>query len=158
MYSTTALIIAVLIGVAAGAAIAIFALRNSSDGGDRARAEELEERLKDADSKLEDFQLQVNEHFQQTSELVRNLTDSYREVHEYLANSALRLSSQDIGRSMLEAGESPAQIAQDADIQPPRDWAPKEPGAKGTLAEDFGMEEERAPQPPHTEGAAAGRT
>lgn len=107
-------------------------------------------RLREANGKLEDFQLQVNEHFEQTSQLVNNLTQSYREVHEYLAQSALRLSSPDIGRQMLEAGsgalkESGEESVQ-AQIVQPRDWAPKEPGAKGTLAEDFGLEREETPE------------
>jgi hypothetical protein len=134
------LILVGIVGLALGALLAFLAARGR---GNVDRTQELELRLRDANSKLEDFQLQVNEHFEQTSQLVNNLTQSYREVHEYLAKSALRLSSQDIGRQMLEAGSGKL-CENDENLQtsviPPRDWAPKEPGAKGTLAEDFGLE------------------
>ncbi|MFC6632582.1 YhcB family protein [Microbulbifer taiwanensis] len=151
MHSTSVLILVGILGLALGALLAFLAVRGR---GSLDRTQELELRLREANSKLEDFQLQVNEHFDQTSQLVHNLTESYREVHEYLANSALRLSSQDIGRQMLEAGSGKLS-ENDENLQsvaPPRDWAPKEPGAKGTLDEDFGLEKE-----PHggTESAAS---
>ncbi|AWF82396.1 DUF1043 domain-containing protein [Microbulbifer sp. A4B17] len=124
-----------------GAFLAFLAVRGRTSVE---RSEELEQRLREANNKLEDFQLQVNDHFDQTSQLVHNLTESYKEVHEYLSNSALRLSSQDIGRQMLKAGSGKLKDNDEKlqDIEPPRDWAPKEPGAKGTLAEDYGLEKE----------------
>ncbi|SDJ65272.1 YhcB family protein [Microbulbifer yueqingensis] len=141
MHSTSILILVGILGLALGALLAFLATRNR---GGVDRTQELELRLRDANRKLEDFQLQVNEHFDQTSQLVHNLTESYREVHEYLANSAMRLSSQDIGRQMLEAGSGKLSENDEAlqGVEPPRDWAPKEPGAKGALAEDYGLERE----------------
>ena len=141
MHSTSVLILVGVFGLALGALLAFLAVRGRNNVD---RTQELELRLREANNKLEDFQLQVNEHFDQTAQLVHNLTESYREVHEYLANSAMRLSSQDIGRQMLDAGsgklsENDEQLQE---ITPPRDWAPKEPGAKGTLSEDFGLDEE----------------
>nr|WP_255771546.1 DUF1043 family protein [Microbulbifer guangxiensis] len=135
-----------ILGVALGALLAFLAVRGRS-GVDR--TQELEARLHEANKKLEDFQLQVNEHFDQTSQLVHNLTESYREVHEYLANSAMRLSNQDIGRQMLEAGSGKLSDNDEnlKTVTPPRDWAPKEPGAKGTLAEDFGLDKEPTERP-----------
>lgn len=154
MYSTSVLILVAILGLVVGALLAFLAVRGrggASVGVDR--TQELELRLQEANKKLEDFQLQVNEHFDQTAQLVHNLTDSYREVHEYLANSALRLSSQEIGRQMLEAGSG--KLSEKGEqlqgVEPPRDWAPKEPGAKGTLAEDFGLDKEPLSG---TEGAA----
>lgn len=146
MHSTSVLILVGILGVALGALLAFLAVRGRS-GVDR--TQELEARLHEANKKLEDFQLQVNEHFDQTSQLVHNLTESYREVHEYLANSAMRLSSQDIGRQMLEAGSGKLSDNDESlkGVTPPRDWAPKEPGAKGTLAEDFGLEKEPLESP-----------
>ncbi|AOS98763.1 hypothetical protein AUP74_03398 [Microbulbifer aggregans] len=141
MHSTSVLILVGILGVALGALLAFLAVRGRS-GVDR--TQELEARLHEANKKLEDFQLQVNEHFDQTSQLVHNLTESYREVHEYLSNSAMRLSNQDIGRQMLEAGSGKLSDNDEnlKAVTPPRDWAPKEPGAKGTLAEDFGLDKE----------------
>lgn len=140
MHSTSVLILVGVFGLALGALLAFLTTRNRQNAD---RTQELELRLKEANTKLEDFQLQVNEHFDQTAQLVHNLTESYREVHEYLANSAMRLSSQDIGRQMLEAGSGKLSDNDDnLSVLPPRDWAPKEPGAKGTLSEDFGIEKE----------------
>ncbi|WP_237066228.1 YhcB family protein [Microbulbifer guangxiensis] len=146
MHSTSVLILVGILGVALGALLAFLAVRGRS-GVDR--TQELEARLHEANKKLEDFQLQVNEHFDQTSQLVHNLTESYREVHEYLANSAMRLSNQDIGRQMLEAGSGKLSDNDEnlKTVTPPRDWAPKEPGAKGTLAEDFGLDKEPTERP-----------
>ncbi|WP_288130578.1 DUF1043 family protein [Microbulbifer sp.] len=143
MHSTSVLILVGVLGLALGALLAFLATRNRQNAVDR--TQELELRLKEANTKLEDFQQQVNEHFDQTSQLVNNLTHSYREVHEYLANSAMRLSSQDIGRQMLEAGSG--QLSENDDnlsVLPPRDWAPKEPGTTGTLSEEFGLDKEPA--------------
>ncbi|WGL17966.1 DUF1043 family protein [Microbulbifer bruguierae] len=140
MHSTSVLILVGVIGLALGAILAFVATRSRQNSD---RSQELELRLREANAQLEDFQLQVNEHFDQTSQLVHNLTQSYKEVHEYLANSAMRLSSQDIGRQMLEAGSGNLnESAENLSVLPPRDWAPKEPGAKGTLSEDFGLEKE----------------
>lgn len=150
MHPTSVLILVGILGLALGALLAFLAIRGRNNVD---RTQELELRLREANDKIEDFQLQVNEHFDQTSQLVHNLTESYREVHEYLSNSALRLSSQDIGRQMLEAGSGKLS-ENDENLQgvaPPRDWAPKEPGAKGTLAEDFGLDKEPLDG---TEGAA----
>ncbi|MFD1215331.1 YhcB family protein [Microbulbifer celer] len=143
MHSTSVLILVGVLGLVLGALLAFLATRNRQNAVDR--TQELELRLKEANTKLEDFQQQVNEHFDQTSQLVNNLTHSYREVHEYLANSAMRLSSQDIGRQMLEAGSG--QLSENDDnlsVLPPRDWAPKEPGTTGTLSEEFGLDKEPA--------------
>ena len=149
MHSTSVLILVGVLGLALGALLAFLAARSRQNVD---RTQELELRLKEANTKLEDFQLQVNEHFDQTAQLVHNLTESYREVHEYLANSAMRLSSQDIGRQMLEAGSGKLSDNDDnLSVLPPRDWAPKEPGAKGTLSEDFGLEKEPSASAPSEE-------
>ncbi|WKD50773.1 YhcB family protein [Microbulbifer spongiae] len=141
MHSTSVLILVGILGLILGAFLAFLTVRGRTSGE---RSQELEQRLQEANDKLRDFQLQVNEHFDQTAQLVHNLTESYRDVHEYLANSALRLSNQDIGRQMLEAGSGKLQNddSQLKDMEPPRDWAPKEPGTKGTLAEDYGLDKE----------------
>ncbi|MEW5248091.1 YhcB family protein [Microbulbifer sp. 2201CG32-9] len=155
MHSTSVLILVGVVGLALGAILAFLANRGR---GGTDRTQELELRLSEANSKLEDFQLQVNEHFDQTAQLVHNLTKSYREVHEYLANSAVRLSSQDIGRQMLEAGSGKLSDNDESlrDVVPPRDWAPKEPGAKGTLAEDFGLDKEAMAGLENTDAAETG--
>ena len=142
MHSTSVLILVGVLGLALGALLAFFATRGRQNID---RAQELELRLKEANTRLEDFQQQVNEHFDQTAQLVNNLTQSYKEVHEHLATSAMRLSNQDIGRQMLEAGSGNlSDNDEHLSVLPPRDWAP----TKGALSEDYGIEKEaQAPSP-----------
>ena len=90
----------------------------------------------------------VVEHFSETAKLLNNLTESYREVHNHLAQGASSLC-QGAGPVSLERpgnerdlAEIPAKLA---DIQPPLDYAPKtSPDEKGMLNEEFGLE----PTPP----------
>lgn len=107
---------------------------------------ELELRLRQAEDKLSTYQDQVTVHFAETSQLINKLTQSYKEVHEHLASSALTLTNPDISRQLIEAGDgtlgesTPSYTHADpATLQPPRDWAPKNPGQSGQLSEDFGL-------------------
>ncbi len=109
---------------------------------------DLEQRLQKTEDKMANYQQEVSEHFAQTSQLVNSLTQSYKDVHEYLANSALKLTTPDISRQLLEAGKGnlitgdPNKVLDEANFEPPRDWAPKEPGEKGMLSEEYGLEED----------------
>lgn len=86
----------------------------------------------------------VVEHFTETAKLLNNLTESYREVHNHLAQGAASLC-QGAGPVSLErlendrdSAEIPANLAH---IQPPLDYAPKtSPNEKGMLNEEFGLE------------------
>lgn len=111
---------------------------------------ELETRLQQAEDKLNNYQHEVTEHFAETSQLVNNLTQSYKEVHEFLANGALKLTNPDISRQIIEAGDGKLisrEKAEEADThtEQPRDWAPKEPGETGQLSEEFGLDKEEHP-------------
>jgi uncharacterized membrane-anchored protein YhcB (DUF1043 family) len=91
----------------------------------------------------------VVEHFEETAQLLGNLTESYRDVHNHLAQGASNLC-QGAGPASLERlqnGRDPAEIPGGlADIQPPLDYAPKNsPDEKGMLNEEFGLE--RTPPP-----------
>ena len=73
------------------------------------------------------------------------MAQSYRQIHEHLATSAIRLASPEVGRQLLKAGGSDLSLVDEEgnplisaeDIQPPRDYAPKVPG--GILSEDYGL-------------------
>jgi hypothetical protein len=88
----------------------------------------------------------VVEHFTETAKLLNNLTESYRDVHNHLAQGAATLC-QGEGPISLERLESrrdlteiPANLAH---IQPPLDYAPKNsPDEKGMLNEEFGLDRE----------------
>ncbi len=108
---------------------------------------ELEERLQNAEDKLGDYQQEVADHFAATSQLVNNLTQSYKDVHQHLANGAFKLSDPEISQQLSAAGEgnltsaNTEQATTTVDIQPPRDWAPKTPGSAGALSEEYGIED-----------------
>ncbi|MCH9691662.1 MAG: DUF1043 family protein [Gammaproteobacteria bacterium] len=141
MHTTSILILVGIVGLALGALLSLLVTRygrhKNVDSGQQL-APDL-----GAEHKLEELQAQINEHFDQTAKLFHSLSQSYEEVHEHMVNSALRLSNQDIGRDMLKAGSGKLRDEdENLQVQPPRDWAPKAPGAKGTLSEDFGLEDE----------------
>ncbi len=145
MYSFSTLlvtgIICLIAGGAVGAAI-LFLFRAQLMGRD------IEQRLHEAENSLQAYQRDVAEHFTQTSELVNNLTQAYREVHEHLANGALKLATPAISRQIIDSannnlsGETKAYINEQR-IEPPRDWAPKAPGSKGVLSEDYDLREDQ---------------
>ena len=107
---------------------------------------ELEERLNEAESSLQNYQRDVAESFAQTSQHISDMTRCYREMHEHLASSALKLATPDISRKILDSanslGEAKTSYLNTQHIEPPRDWAPKPVGAKGALAEDYGLRDE----------------
>nr|WP_237457588.1 DUF1043 family protein [Pseudomaricurvus sp. HS19] len=124
------------------------------------QSKELEQRLQNTEEKLRNYQQEVTEHFMETSQLVNRLTHSYKEVHEHLASSALKLTNPDISRQLIDAADGKllshnTQANDDGDnsIEAPRDWAPREPGAKGQLSEDFDLRQDDSnqdPEPPRS--------
>lgn len=144
MYSLSALVISSLFCLLIGGGLSAFILYTF-----RAQilGRDLEQRLHQAENSLHGYQRDVAEHFAQTSELVNNLTQAYREVHEHLANGALKLATPAISRQIIDsansnfAGDNKAYIGEQR-IEPPRDWAPKAPGAKGALSEDYDLRED----------------
>jgi len=107
---------------------------------------ELEERLNEAESSLQNYQRDVAESFAQTSKHISDMTHCYREMHEHLASSALKLATPEISRKILDSasslGEAKTSYMNAQHIEPPRDWAPKPVGAKGALAEDYGLRDD----------------
>lgn len=115
-------------------------------------SQELEQRLHDAENTLQAYQRDVAESFSQTATHVQTLTQSYRDMHEHLANSALRLATPEISRKILDSannnlGDSKTSYVNAQNIQPPRDWAPKEAGSKGTLSADYGLRDDDPAHP-----------
>lgn len=112
----------------------------------------VEEQLQQTREELADYQREVGHHFSETSRLVNKLTQSYKEVHEHLASSAMQLTSPEVSRRMIEAGQGKLNAQETAAIEEvefeaPRDWAPRKPGEKGVLSEDFGLQEQEQPTP-----------
>ena len=112
--------------------------------GDRS-VYDLKKKLEHSERQLKRYQQEVTEHFLKVSHLTTNMSQSYRQIHEHLATSAIRLASPEIGRQLLKAGGSELTLTDEdgnplinaEDVQPPRDYAPKAPG--GILSEDYGL-------------------
>jgi uncharacterized protein len=116
--------------------------RRSSDTAKKYRdiALKLDQVIQDKKS----YEADVVEHFTETAKLLNNLTESYREVHNHLAQGADSLChgagpvSLERLENRYDETEIPAHLAH---IQPPLDYAPKNsPDEKGMLNEEFGLE------------------
>ena len=135
----------------------LFARQNKS--GDQS-VQDLEKKLVQSERQLKRYQQEVTEHFLKVSHLTTSMSQSYRQIHEHLATSAIRLASPEIGRQLLKSGGSDLNLTDEdgnplisaEDVQPPRDYAPKVPG--GILSEDYGLvENEDNKVQPDTESA-----
>lgn len=147
MFSLTVLIVTAIATLIAGLIIGAVTARATST--ERQHSQDMEKRLAKAEEQLIDYQHQVSEHFADTSQLVNKLTQSYQEVHEHLASSALKLANPEISRQLLEAGDGtlrPAELSKleeaEEDAAAPLDWAPKAPGQTGQLSEEFNLHED----------------
>lgn len=130
------LIATFVVGCALGAATVWAYMRTSDNSAAKA---EIEANLAQTNTQFDTYRSEVNEHFVKTAQLVSNLTESYKEVHEYLSNSAMQLSNLEISRTVMNAHEdSPVNLT--AEVHAPKDYAPKNPNDVGTLSESFGLE------------------
>ncbi|EKF74193.1 hypothetical protein A11A3_10252 [Alcanivorax hongdengensis A-11-3] len=85
---------------------------------------------------LNHYRDQVDDHFLRTAELVNDMTQAYRSVHEHLSMGAKALCSEG-GRQRAAAKSLDAvPDEQESPLSQPLDYAPK---AKGTLSEHFGL-------------------
>ena len=108
---------------------------------------DLEQRLQESRRELDQYQQDVAQHFAETSQLVTNLTQSYKEVHDHLAKGAIQLTNSEISKKMLASSDTSfstetREAIDEVPFEQPRDWAPKEPGQTGMLSEEFGLEKE----------------
>ena len=137
--------------LAVGAALAILGLLVGWATGRRTSAEA--KKYRDIALKLDQvmqdkkaYEDNVVEHFTETAKLLNNLTESYREVHNHLAQGAASLCQGEgpVSLERLESRRAATEIpAHLAHIQPPLDYAPKHsPDEKGMLNEEFGLERE----------------
>ncbi|MDG1474230.1 MAG: DUF1043 family protein, partial [Porticoccaceae bacterium] len=65
---------------------------------------ELQGKLDKSNQQLKRYQQEISEHFITVSHLTANITQSYRQIHEHLASSAIRLASPEIGKQLLKSG------------------------------------------------------
>jgi uncharacterized protein len=150
VFSFTMLLIVATAAFVVGCLLSLVLNRSFSASEQKTRS--LESRLQEAEKSLADYQQEVTEHFSETAKLVNNLTQNYKEVHEHLAGSALKLANVDISRQLLSSNltdDGNELNINEEDFQPPKDWAPSE----GALDEDYGLikdeEEDDATNIPH---------
>jgi uncharacterized membrane-anchored protein YhcB (DUF1043 family) len=136
-------------------AIGLFIGRVSSSSP---QPEALAEQLNDARRELADYKEQVSGHFTKTAELVNQLTDSYKHVHQHLSTGAEGLCDSELFSNTLESPLKPQALTDESSsiasqvidenstfgtAEPPKDYAPKkDPAEEGTLSERYGMNSE----------------
>ncbi len=156
-----------------GGVIGYFAGRS---GTSATKQRDLSLQLEDSQRQLDAYKQQVNQHFERTAELVNDMTESYKAVHQHLATGSEALCDADT--SKLEAAPAKPAIASQPEKEPapeqaapatepaaaepkaeaapeaenipapPLDYAPKTPDQEGTLSENFGVKKEAEdPQP-----------
>lgn len=115
---------------------------------DEVRVKALEEQLQALGEEHENYKSSVHSHFNNSAQLLNKLTDSYRDVYLHMADGARSLCPDYISSQLslssdtraLLIKESPATV--DAPV-PPLDYAARSaPDQKGSLAEDYGFDEE----------------
>ncbi|UTW13987.1 YhcB family protein [Marinobacterium rhizophilum] len=146
-----------IIGAAAlaiGGLIGYLLGRSGSDAGQR---QVLSKQLDDTQAELATYKEDVTEHFEKTAELVNQLTNTYRDVHQHLASGAQSLCENDTASLALKesvqarlTAETDTPIPVVTDVvpnedaekvpEPPRDYAAKSSNEKGMLSEAYGLD------------------
>ena len=128
--------------------------------GSKSRNGKLESQLQDLQDEFKEYQEQVGDHFSTTAHLINKLTDTYRDVHEHMANGADKLCEDDevrnrlsdalLGSNALMAGKTnKRRNERTKPLEQPKDYAPKvTPDEKGALSEDFGVKPLVGPEKP----------
>lgn len=115
------------------------------------RVRELEEHLRVLQGKLDHYQEAVTHHFVTTAQLVNNVTQGYRELHEHLQQGATHLCADNrrhggTPAQSFERLEAPRALqggvsGEPYAVEPPRDYATKKPTERGALDEEYGFRE-----------------
>ncbi|CAH0993344.1 hypothetical protein SIN8267_03492 [Sinobacterium norvegicum] len=144
MFSTFEAIIIAALFALIGAIIGAFASSRLSSGS-RAN-NDLSDELANTKKELDEYQQQVEDHFLETAKLVDELTKSYRDVHNHLAQGASELLNEEIIEQPLKKIQGPedqqdvVETTETAGFAP-LDYAPKDPKTKsGVLDEGFGLQ------------------
>lgn len=143
MYETQTVAIIAFFSLIAGLVAGAWLINKLSPSQQNRKA--LEKHIQKLQHQQQDYQDQVNQHFNKTAELLNQMTESYRDVHNHLAKSASELTSH--GISPLQALPEDRPVLQGEPLrtpaQQPLDYAPRAPGYKGALEEDYGLDKSR---------------
>ncbi len=134
-FSTELLIIA-LICLGVGIAIGVQLTRMFS--GPAKQKRHLSEELRENVQSSATYRHEVTEHFVRTTTLLKNLTNSYADLHQHMADSATKLASPETGRELAEASAVQLELilpesSETDGTQVPKDYAP----GNGILSEDY---------------------
>ena len=114
-------------------------------GTDAIRVQQLEEKLESMSESHMEYRNNVSEHFNMTSELINQMTDSYKKVYGHLAIGAQDLCSDQVAEKLLPLQpdamfEDETVSSNQNQIEAPKDYATKSnPSQVGALSEDFGL-------------------
>jgi uncharacterized membrane-anchored protein YhcB (DUF1043 family) len=135
VYPLSVVLTLTLAGLIAGIFIGIFF--NQRKGKQSLRQADLERQVQDMQQQQQGYQEEVGNHFQQTAELLNQLTDSYKDVHTHLSKGAHLLADANTSASIKTLGADSPQNEENENtsINPPLDYA----DSSGTLSEDWGI-------------------
>lgn len=140
MYEINALIMTGAACLVVGGVAGMF-YANLGKNTSTTRVKDIEEHLAESQQQLKDYQQEVTAHFSKTAELVRELNQSYRDVHTHLAQGAQNLAGMNVQQAFALLQENPDLDFDEGSVQQPLDYSPKKsPNEKGMLEEDFGLE------------------
>ncbi len=114
-------------------------------GTDAIRVQHLEEKLESMSESHMEYRNNVSEHFNMTSELINQMTDSYKKVYGHLAIGAQDLCSDQVAEKLLPLQpdamfENETVTSDQNQIEAPKDYATKSnPNQVGALSEGFGL-------------------
>ena len=114
-------------------------------GTDAIRVQHLEEKLESMSESHMEYRNNVSEHFNMTSELINQMTDSYKKVYGHLAIGAQDLCSDQVAEKLLPLQpdamfENETVTSDQNRIEAPKDYATKSnPNQVGALSEGFGL-------------------
>ena len=97
MFSTVSVIIIALVCAAIGAAVGF--LTGSKLSATPQKTRELEKHLHEKQDEIKSYQREVTEHFTETSQRLQQLAESYKDIHNHLAQGADKLSGQGTGNA-----------------------------------------------------------
>lgn len=134
-------ILIALVGILVGSVGGFFGGRWWSTHHDKTAA--LSQQLDETHAEYAHYQDQVDQHFRHTAELINNLTHSYSEIHQHLAEGAQRLSKRSLAKARIEQNFLQAQRISNSqtaaidstELGAPKDYAPKQAHESGDLAE-----------------------
>ncbi|WP_330924817.1 YhcB family protein [Candidatus Sororendozoicomonas aggregata] len=137
--------LAFLVGALCGALLYhIFAGSNARNG-------KLTSQLDDVQREYMEYKDKVSDHFTTTAHLINKMTDTYKEVHEHMANGADSLCQNEsvhrgLGDALLRSNSfvsgklTKGHTVRSKTVEQPKDYAPKnKPEEKGMLSEEFGI-------------------